>query len=112
MILLIIWFWLVHTMGVDYQIPYGHWVWYSFWSGFGGIALVSGSYFSSPFILWRKHNCGVAWCCRIARNDWKDPETHLLHHLCRKHHPDHPGKPIRAAELAHKYHIHFGKKGR
>lgn len=24
MLILIAWFWLVHTMGVDYQVPYGH----------------------------------------------------------------------------------------
>lgn len=67
---------------------------YNFWSGFGGdLAFVL-----APLALWRKHNCGTRWCWRIAHHDWAD-EAGVVHHLCRKHHPDHPGKPIKASEI-------------
>lgn len=84
-----IWWWhplqhwlAVHTGTVNEPGPY-----YGFFSGFGSdlgeIALVGG------FIaLYRKHNCHVKGCWRIAHHEvegtpWK---------VCRKHHPDTPNK--------------------
>lgn len=32
----------------------------------------------------------------------------ITHSLCRKHHPDHPGKPVTAAELLRKHHLYLG----
>ena len=70
---------------------YHAWLWwldplhnegYQFWSGIG-----SGSPIIAGFaLLWRRHNCHVHGCWRIA---WK---AHGEHWLCRKHHPSDPPK--------------------
>jgi hypothetical protein len=75
-----IWHWIVHTMGVDYGVPYGHWVWYSFWSGFG-LSLLA-----SPFLLaWRHLNChDPADWWRVGRY----PVAGGQYRVCRIHHPD------------------------
>lgn len=94
-----VWAWLVHVMGVDYQARYGHWVWYSFWSGFGSLGLLA-SFLAAPLIFYRKHNCHVHHCWRLGRHDWADPQTGLTHPLCRVHHPGHPGTPLTADHVA------------
>lgn len=104
-----IWNWIVHTMGVDYGVPYGRWVWYSFWSGFGSLALVT-AVAGVPVLLFRKFNCEMRWCPRLARHDFADPEHNVHHHLCRKHHPLHPGKPVTAAQIQRACHLYLGEK--
>lgn len=92
------WHWVSHTIGADYGLSYGHWGWYNFWSGFGsdltyiGIAI-------SLLANYRKHNCGVRWCLRVGRHNFDNPNTGLVHLLCRRHHPSHPGKPITAQAI-------------
>jgi len=83
---------------------------YNFWSGFGGDVAILGSILAAPILLYRKHNCGTRWCWRLARHDYKDPETGIVHQLCRKHHPEHPGKPVTAAEIRRKHHVYLGKQ--
>ena len=70
--------WLaVHTGTVNEPGPY-----YGFWSGFGSdigeIALIG-----AVLGIFRKHNCEVKGCWRLARH-----ETAAGHKVCRKHHPD------------------------
>ena len=86
--------WLANLTGADNTTG----VWYGFWSGFGsdlGEIAILGALIS----LYRKHNCHVRHCWRIARHDvagtqWK---------TCRKHHPhSYPrrSKPTRAEIIA------------
>jgi hypothetical protein len=53
---------------------------YQFWSGIG-----SGSpLFVALLVLWRKHNCHVKGCWRIA---WHPHPVHK-HPVCRRHFPE------------------------
>lgn len=102
-------FWasVLHVMGVDNVSGR----WYGFWSGFGGDVAILGSILASPILLYRKHDCGVRWCWRLGRHEFKEPDTGIVHMLCRKHHPEHPGrKAITSTELRHQYHLYLGKK--
>ena len=70
--------WLaVHTGTVNEAGPY-----YGFFSGFGSdigeIAIVGGL-----ISVYRRHNCEVHGCPRLARH-----QTAAGHRVCRKHHPD------------------------
>jgi hypothetical protein len=82
---------------------------YLFWSGIGSdiaeLAIIGGL-----ISIYRKHNCGVRRCIRIARHDFTDPGTGIVHHLCRKHHPLHPGKPVTAEHIRQVYHLYLGKQ--
>ena len=69
------------------------WTWGGtpFRSGASGYNIFSGPLpdvvFISFFIqVWRKHNCHVHHCHRIAWHP--DPESG--HPICKRHHPDHP----------------------
>ena len=105
------WYWLIHFMGVDYQVRYGTWVWYSFWSGFGGDVAILASILAAPVILWRKHDCGVRYCWRLGRHEFTDPDGGITHQLCRKHHPLHPGKkPVTADHIRDQYHLYLGNQ--
>jgi hypothetical protein len=95
---------ILHWLGIDNVSGYA----YAFWSGFGGDLTIVISFLTAPILLFRKHNCGVKWCWRIARHDYADPETGIIHHLCRKHHPDHPGSKITAAEIRKKHRLYIG----
>lgn len=83
---------------------------YNFWSGFGGDVAILGSVLAAPVLLYRKHNCGVRWCWRLARHEFADPATGITHNLCRKHHPEHPGKPVTAAHIRDQYHLYLGRQ--
>lgn len=71
---------LAHLLGLDGG------EWYAFWSGLGadigGLAIVG-----TALGLYRKHNCHVHRCWRIA----KQPVAGTSWIVCHKHHPD--GKP-------------------
>ena len=81
---------------------------YLLWSGFIGNLSVVFAVISAPVVLYRRNNCEVRRCWRIARHDMHDPEHNLVHHLCRQHHPEHPGKQITARELRRVCHLYFG----
>ncbi len=76
----------------------GHWIgsdggtWYNFWSGLGadigGLAFVGAG-----FGLYRKHNCHVHGCWRIA----KQQVIGTSWVVCHRHHPE--GRPT-AAQVA------------
>lgn len=101
-----LWLWLLELTGTQASASKA----YNFWSGFGGDVAILGSILAAPVLLWRKHNCGVRWCWRIARHDYQDPETGMTHQLCRLHHPEHPGKPITGEQLRKRYHLYAGKR--
>jgi hypothetical protein len=74
---------LGHVLGTDGR------AWYDFWSGFG--ADIGGLAFLGAGIgLYRKHNCHVHRCWRIAKQQ-VEGTTWMV---CHKHHPD--GKPTEA----------------
>jgi hypothetical protein len=72
--------WIHHLFGADGQ------GWYNFWSGFG--ADIGGLAFLGAGIgLYRKHNCHVAGCWRIAKQQVIGTSWVVCHH----HHPE--GRP-------------------
>lgn len=86
--------WLaVHTGTVNEPGPY-----YAFFSGFGS-DLGELSLLGGMIAVYRKHNCGTRWCPRLGRHDFTDQATSLTHHLCRRHHPGHPGRPLTARHI-------------
>jgi hypothetical protein len=100
------WYWAVHTLGVDNGLPYGTWNWYNFLSGAGSDL---GEYVIAASLLgwFRKNNCGTRWCLRFGHHPWLNPETGVTHVLCRRHHPDHPGRrPISARDISRVHLIH------
>lgn len=52
---------------------------YQFWSGIAG----DGAILAACAVFWRKHNCHVGRCWRLA---WHPDPTHG-HPVCRRHHP-------------------------
>jgi hypothetical protein len=99
-----IWYWAVHTLGVDNGLPYGTWNWYNFLSGSGsdiGELTLAGAVSAGIYGWYRKNNCHEPACRRIA-----------LHHLaggefrvCRRHHPDyHKGITLERIHAAHLRH--------
>lgn len=78
--------WLTHFMGVDFDVPYGHWVWYNFWSGFFSCVTIftaAGAITVHSIVSYRHKNCEVHRCWRLGRHT-----TAAGHYVCRKHHPD------------------------
>jgi hypothetical protein len=102
------WHWLIHWTGCDYGLQYGKWSFYGFWSGFGSdiaeVTIIAGL-----VAVYRKHNCGVRWCPRIARHNFTDPDSGIVHQLCRRHHPGHGGRPVTAQQVREKYRLYLGK---
>ena len=80
---------LVVVMGLGHLIGADGNEWYNFWSGLGAdvgqVAL-----FGAAIGLYRKHNCHVHRCWRIAKQQ-VEGTTWMV---CHKHHPD--GKPTEA----------------
>lgn len=73
---------------------------YNFWSGFGSdiaeVTIIIGL-----ISVYKKHNCHLRWCWRLAHHKLADPVTGIEYMLCRSHHPDHPGKrPVTVATIA------------
>ncbi len=68
---------------------------YGFWSGFGSdiaeVAILGG-----VIQLYRKHNCHVRGCWRVAHH----PVEGTPYVVCRKHHPTVPDRGPTAEELA------------
>ena len=95
------WHWIeVHTGTVNESGPY-----YGFWSGFGsdiGEILILGGVVQ----LYRKHNCHVKGCYRIARH----PVQGTDYIVCKKHHPNLPEGDITHQHILDAYKL-VNKKG-
>lgn len=94
-----VWHLIVHIMGLDYGVAYGHLVWYNFWSGIAGSFLVG---VIAYVVLWYwHHTCHASWkCLRYGKYD----AAGGMFKLCAKHHPDIQGRKI-TAELIHELHL-------
>ena len=101
-----LWLQFLHITGVDDVSGR----WYAWWSGFAGDITLLAAILAAPWIQWKRASCGVRRCWRLARHDFTDPQTKIIHHLCRLHHPEHPGKPITAQELQARYRLYLGKR--
>lgn len=95
----VIWRWLVHTGGIDYGLPYGHWGWYSFWSGIAGSFLVGVTVWFFGWYI--HHTCHTWWCPRHAKYDFTDEATGITYRLCRHCHPAHTGERLTRRRIAH-----------
>jgi hypothetical protein len=100
----VIWHWIVHTLGVDNGLRYGTWNWYNFESGSGsdiGEATVALALLTAIYGWYRKNNCHAPGCPRIG-----------LHHLaggefrvCGRHHPHERRLTLEHIHLAHARHL-------
>jgi hypothetical protein len=85
--MLSLWYFLVHVTGEDYGAPYGHWVWYNFYSGFG--ASYPYLLLSAGLLFYWHHTCqGKPACLRWAKYRAANGQFKV----CYKHHPDFSGK--------------------
>lgn len=100
-----LWHLIVHLMGVDYGLPYGHWGWYNFWSGIAGSFLIGAvAWFLGWYI---HHTCHDSRrCLRLGRY----PAAGGLFRLCRHHHPDLRGQRPHRELIArlHREHLERG----
>lgn len=89
-----VWYWVeIHTGTVNEPGPF-----YGFWSGFGsdiGELAIIGAVIG----MYRKHNCHVKGCFRIA----KHPVEGTSFCACKKHHPATPEGDITAQHIAEAY---------
>jgi hypothetical protein len=95
-------YWLqVHTGTVNESGPY-----YGFWSGFAGDIVL----FGGGFAIYKKHNCYINRCPRVAHNKFIDKSGGTEHMLCKKHwrqiHPEVPKK----LTIEHLFGIHKQNK--
>jgi hypothetical protein len=74
---------------------------YLFYSGLGSdlseLAILGGL-----IAVYRRHNCEVHRCWRLARH-----ATAAGHHVCRRHHPD---GHLTAQSVREAHHLHLGGK--
>ena len=85
----VIWHALVHFLGADYGLPYGHWGWYNFHSGFGGAYVAIGAGFITLIRRQgRHHRERLAQSARQHRDlieqqklHHEDMKAHLAQHL-------------------------------
>jgi len=85
---------------------------YLFWSGVGSdlayLSIVAGA-----ITLYRRHNCAYAWCPRIGKHEFTNPDTGVKRLLCWKHHPDVKYKVLHSDSLKaiqERRHLYFGKQ--
>lgn len=95
--MLALWRFLVHISGIDYGLPYGHWGWYSFWSGIAGSFVIGALVFLVT--RWLNQTCHQStWCLRRGRHE----AAGGAFRLCWVHHPDMGERPH--PELIHRLH--------
>ena len=85
---------------------------YLFWSG-AGSDLAYLSFLAAAVTVYRRHNCAKAWCPRIGKHEFTNPDTGIKRLLCWKHHPDVTYKTLHAdviAEIQRKRHLYVGKQ--
>lgn len=74
--------WIVHVLGFDYGQPYGHGLWYNFWSGFGS-DVQEFAILGAMIAGYRKINCHYNGCPRIGRFPANEGGNW---HYCKVHH--------------------------
>jgi hypothetical protein len=79
----VIWHALQHWLGLDSASGTPYLAWSGILSDIGELAIIGGL-----ISIYRKHNCEVRRCLRIARH-----QTAAGHHVCRRHMPG--GAPTR-----------------
>jgi hypothetical protein len=79
---------LGHVLGSDGR------AWYNFWSGFGA-DLGEVAFFGAAIGVYRKHNCHVHGCWRIA----KQQVVGTSWMVCHKHHPEGRPTPEQIAQV-------------
>lgn len=100
--MLVIWYAIVHFLGVDYGVAYGHWIWYNFWSGVAGSFLVGALVFGTTWYL--SHTCHSSWrCLRLGRYE----AAGGIFKLCRHHHPDLRGQRPHRELIERLHHEHM-----
>jgi hypothetical protein len=104
--MVMVWYLIVHVTGNDFGAPYGHWVWYDFWSGISGSFLIALTVWLISF--YSRHTCHTWWCWRRGAYDFTDQDTGLTYKLCRVCHPHHSGKRLTRARIAD---IHAANEG-
>lgn len=70
--------WLLHVLGIDTQQS----DFYDFWSGIA----TQASLIFGALAVYKHHNCHKHLCWRVGRYQVGQ------YLVCKKHHPDHPGK--------------------
>lgn len=76
---------------------------YNFFSG-SGSDLTEVTMIGAMLAVFKKHNCHARWCVRVGHHELEDKKTGLKYNLCRRHHPEHPGR--RALTANHFIGIH------
>ena len=72
-----VWYALVHWMGADYGLPYGHWSFYDFHSGFGsGYLAIGGGFVTLIVRQGRHHRERIAQSARQHRDLLEQQNTH------------------------------------
>jgi hypothetical protein len=85
---------------------------YLFWSG-AGSDLAYLSFLAGGIAIYRRHNCAYAWCPRIGKHEFTDPDGAVKRMLCWKHHPDVKHKTLHKENvraIQERRHLYFGKK--
>ncbi|MCX4750915.1 hypothetical protein OG455_41275 [Kitasatospora sp. NBC_01287] len=73
--------WLAHFFGLDNPSGPAYLLWSGVGSDVSELAIIGGL-----ISMWRRHNCHVRGCWRIARH----PVDGTNWVVCRHHHPDDP----------------------
>ena len=84
---------------------------YLFWSGVGS-DLAYLSFLAGGIALYRRHNCAYAWCPRIGKHEFTNPDTGVKRLLCWKHHPDVHHKVLHdetIQAIQERRHLYLGK---
>ena len=84
-----LWYALAHFMGADYGLPYGHWGWYNFHSGFGsGYVAIGAGFVTLIMRQGRHHRERIAQSARQHRDlleqaalHHEESKAHLAQHL-------------------------------
>ena len=88
------WHPLQHWLGIDNASGRAYLAWSGAGSDLGELSILGGL-----IAIYRKHQCATRWCFRFGHHDFADPDTQLVHRLCRAHHPMHPGRPLTRAHI-------------
>lgn len=101
------WHWLVHVLGIDQGLPYGHWNWYNLHSGFGGSIYLAAAV-GGPAWYYHRTCHDRPMCLRWGKYE----AAGGMFRYCHKHHPEfdylHGKKPTR--EDRHRMHYEWKKR--